>query len=106
MISSEIIDNLVLSKYFDTGTAGASKDEKLSPPVRVEGVPGGAAAAGRHLCPGESKRGGFATTSSTRTAATPPSSSPGLSTGDAEVYIVNQVVTSTSEHPCWVSNMT
>ena len=106
MISSEIIDNLVLSKYFDTGTAGAFKDEKLSPPVRAEGVPGGAAAAGRHVCPGESKRGGFATTSSTRTAATPPSSSPGLSTGDAEVYIVNQVVTSTSERPCWVSNRT
>ena len=58
MISSEIIDNLVLSKYFDTGTAGAFKDEKLSPPVRAEGVPGGAAAAGRHVCPGE--RGGGA----------------------------------------------
>ena len=106
MISSEIIDNLVLSKYFDTGTAGASKDEKLSPPVRVEGVPGGAAAAGRHVCPGERTSGGFAITSSTHTDAAPPSSSLGLSAGDPKVYIANQVVTSTSERPCWESNMT
>ena len=33
-------------------------------------------------------------------------SSLGLSTGDPEMYITNQVVTSTSERPCWESNMT
>ena len=67
--------SLVPSKYFHSGKAGASKDGKLSPPVRVEGVPGGAAAAGLHVCPGESRRCGFAITSSTCTAATPPRSS-------------------------------
>ena len=30
----------------------------------------------------------------------------GLSVGDPEVYIANQVVTSRSEQPCWESNMT
>lgn len=75
----------------------AFKHGKLSPPVRVEGVPGRAAAAGRHVCPGERRSGGFAITSSTRTDAAPPSSSPGLSAGDPKVYIVNQAVTSTSE---------
>ena len=30
----------------------------------------------------------------------------GLSAGDPEVYIMNQAVTSTSECPCWESNMT
>ena len=72
----------------------------------VEGVPGGAAAAGRHVCPGERTSGGFAITSSTHTDAAPPSSSLGLSAGDPKVYIANQVVTSTSERPCWESNMT
>ena len=91
---------MVPSKYFHSGKAGASKEGKLSPPVRVEGVPGRAAAAGRHVCLGESRMGGFTITSSTCTAATPPSSSPGLSEGDPEVYIVNQAVTSTSERPC------
>ena len=78
---------MVPSKYFHSGKAGASKHGKLSPPVRVEGVLGGAAAAGHHMCPGESRRGGFATTSSTRTAATPQSLSPVLSIGDPEVYL-------------------
>ena len=30
----------------------------------------------------------------------------GLSVEDPEGYLVNQVVTSTRERPCWVSNMT
>ena len=97
---------MVPSKYFHSGKARASKEGKLSPPVRVEGVPGGAAATRHHVCPGESRKGGFAITSSTRTAETPPSSSPGLSVGDPEVYLTNQAVTSTSEHPSWESNMT
>ena len=52
------------------------------------------------MCSGESRRGGFAITSSTRTAATPPSSSLGLSAGDPEVYMANQAVTSTNECLC------
>ena len=67
--------SLVPSKYFHSGKAGASKDGKLSPPMRVEGVPGGAAAAGRHVRPGESRRGGYTITSSTCIAATPLSRS-------------------------------
>ncbi|XP_007452650.1 PREDICTED: uncharacterized protein C6orf1-like [Lipotes vexillifer] len=54
----------------------------------------------------KSRNSSFAITYSPCTATTLLRSHPRLSVEDPKVYMVDQMATSISEHPCWVSNTT
>lgn len=74
--------------------------------MRAEGAPGGLQQRDV-TCFLEKEQEGQLRHHQLRTlSCNPASSSPGLSAGDPEVYMANQVVTSTRERPCWESNMT